>query len=63
MSYQDVLAEQVKTLFAEVQDIEDLQQQVVDLLQTKAKESFKNGLNTARSKGFKTKGQKAEPAQ
>ena len=60
MSYQDELTKQVKALFSQVHNIEELEQQVLELLQSKAKESFKNGLNTARSKRFKSKGEQAK---
>ena len=60
MSYMDTLTAQVEALFAETDDLDALKEQVLNLLQEKSKESFKNGLQMSRVKqpkagGFKGK--------
>jgi hypothetical protein len=60
MSYIDKLTEQVEALFAETDDLDTLKEQVLNLLQEKSKESFKNGLETARQRYPKAKGYKGK---
>jgi hypothetical protein len=59
MSYIDQLTEQVKTIFDQASDRNDLHQKVMDLVIAKSKESFKNGLEAARKRQNKAKHQKA----
>ena len=59
MSYQDELAHEVTQLFQQVEDRDELEKKVLAMLQLKAKESFTNGLKTARAKGKNYKGQTA----
>lgn len=60
MSYIDKITTQVEALFAETDDLETLKEQVLKLLQEKSKESFKNGLETARQRYPKAGGYKAK---
>ena len=62
MSYIDDVVQKVNNLFDQNQDIHDLQMKVIGLIKDTAKESFKNGLATARNKQSKYKGQKANDA-
>ena len=57
MSYLDELNKQVKDIFDSVTDKSDLFDTVLDFVQAKSKESFKNGLETARKRQAKPKGQ------
>jgi hypothetical protein len=58
MSYLNELAARVDHVFEENQDRKDLRDKIVILAQSIAKESFKNGCQTARgSKAYQSKGQ------
>lgn len=54
MSYLDNLTAEVDRLFEQVGEGEDLQEKVLEFLQRKSKESFKNGIETARQRRLKT---------
>lgn len=58
MSYLDKLTQQVQELFEQAGNINELQQKVLDMVQSKAKESFKNGLETGLKRQSKSKGRK-----
>ena len=61
MSYLDDLSEEVQTVFEQsADDWDELQQKVLELVQAKSKESFKNGLEAARNRQAKPKGQWAK---
>ena len=51
----DSLVSQVKQLFDQAQDEQDLYQKVLSFVQSKAKESFRNGLDSARNQRSKSK--------
>ena len=60
MSYIDQLTEKVNQVFDRIQDPEDLREKVITLVQSVAKESFKNGCETGRGGSFRQKSQKAK---
>jgi hypothetical protein len=60
MTYIDELTSQIIEVFDKAKDKTDLQEKVLAFVQSKVKESFKNGLETARNKQPKYKGQKAK---
>ncbi len=55
MSYMDSLAGQVEEIFGQAQDNQDLFNKVLRFVQDKAKESFRNGLDSARNQRSKIK--------
>ena len=50
MSYIEDLTAKVEALFAETDDLDALKERVLNLLQEKSKESFKNGMQMSRTK-------------
>ena len=56
MSYIDDLTQEIDQLFDQSQDLVTLQQQVLDLVIAKSKQSYRNGMATAFNR--KGKGQK-----
>lgn len=62
MSYIDKLDAKLDALFREAEDLSILKDQVLNLVQEECKESFKNGMQTARTKypkGNNFKGKKS----
>lgn len=60
MTYLDKLTQEVNAIFAETDELEILHDKVLNLIQKKTKESFKNGLEMAKqdsttAKSYKTK--------
>lgn len=55
MSYMDSLVSQVKQVFDQAQDDQDLFNKVLKFVQDKSKESFRNGLDSARNQRSKIK--------
>lgn len=55
MSYIDSLAGQLEEIFGQAKDNQDLFQKVLSFVQNKAKESFRNGLESARNQRPKNK--------
>ncbi len=62
MSYLDDLSKQVQAVFDQTEDWDELQEKVLEFVQAKSRESFKNGLGAARNRQAKSKGQKAKQA-
>ena len=62
MTYIDDLTIQVAEVFHQARTREQLQEKVLELIQAKAKESFKNGLEAAQKRQSYTKGQKTSKA-
>jgi hypothetical protein len=63
MAYLEELVNTVNEMFDQNDDIEILRGEVVDLIQEKSRESFKNGLEAARNrkgKSFKQNSRKAK---
>ena len=58
MSYIDETIEKVNAIFDRYSDKNDIYASIVNLVKETTKESFKNGIQTARTRQFKPKGQK-----
>jgi hypothetical protein len=63
MSYIENIVKKIDKLFDQYQDRDDLYMMVVKLIQDTAKESFKNGLETAKNRRSSSKNQKTSKVE
>lgn len=60
MTYLDKLADELHEIFDICSDYEELESHILKFVQDKSKESFKNGLETARKRKYPKRDQKVK---